>query len=343
MVTDTKNPMKRIHLFTTALLATVFLSPSTSSAKAEPLDELVFTGPPAVVSFPLIHMIETGALDDHARTVRWETWTHPDQLRVAVLRGQADFAAMPSNVVANLYNRGAPVRWVTVSTWGILWMVSTDATRTTLADFRGEEIAVPFRGDMPDLIFQTVVSEAGFDPRKEFRLRYVATPLDAIQLLLARQVSHALLAEPAISILLEKVDTKIGRRLAPELHRSLSIQEEWGRLFRRDARMPQAGVASIGEIDPALREAVHQAYAKSLQWCLDHPEAAGRLVARHLERIPPEAAAQALKVSPMEALTAAEAEEELRFFYQLLLDANPAILGGNMPPPEFFRDAGGGQ
>ena len=318
------------------ILAVVAL-PMISALAAQPRDELVFSGPPAVVSFPLIHMIETGALEDYVKSVRWETWTNPDQMRVAVLRGKADFAAMPSNVVANLYNRGAPVEWVTVSTWGILWMVSRSENLETLSDFRGEEIALPFRGDMPDLVFQAVAREAGLDPERDFRLRYVATPLDAVQLLLTRRVEHALLAEPAISILLERVNSGVARHLAPDLHRSVSLQEEWGRVFHREARMPQAGIAAIGKQSPTLRQAVHRAYTESLQWCLAHPEEAGQIVARHLKQVSPEAAARALEVSPMEALTAAEAEEELRFFYQVLQKANPAIVGGKMPPDDFFR------
>ncbi len=302
--------------------------------------ELVFTGPPAVVSFPIIHMIESGALDAFADEIRWETWTNPDQLRVAVLQGGADFAAMPSNVVANLYNRGAPVRWLSISTWGILWMVSRDSDKRTLRDFRGEEIVVPFRGDMPDLVFQAIAWEEGLDPQEDFSVRYVANPLDAVQLLVARRTRHALLAEPAVSMVLEKTSSGLTGLIAPDLNRSVSLQDEWGRVFERPARMPQAGLAAIGEDDPELLAAVAGAYAESLAWCLANPGEAGEIVAASIDRLTPEAAARALAVSPMEALSPSEAEEELRFFYDVLHRANPAIVGGKLPPDDFYEDAG---
>ena len=94
--------------------------------------------PPAAVSTPLIHMIDSGALKDIADHVEFQTWKDPDQLRVLVLGGKADFVAMPSNVAANLYNRGVGLRLLNISTWGVLWMVSRDKTAKTLSDFKGQ-------------------------------------------------------------------------------------------------------------------------------------------------------------------------------------------------------------
>src|SRR5574343_1399830 len=118
------------------------------------LERLVLAGPFAAVSFPLIHMVETGALQDVAQRVEFVAWKDPDQLRVLAMQGRADFVAMPTNVAANLYHRGVPLQLLNVSTWGVLWMVSRDTNLKTLADFKGKEVAIPFRADMPDIVFQ---------------------------------------------------------------------------------------------------------------------------------------------------------------------------------------------
>lgn len=307
------------------------------SGSAAEREELTLMGPPAVVSFPLVHMVETGALEEYAREVRWETWDNPDQLRAAVLEGKADFSAMPSNVVANLHNRGAPVRWVTVSTWGILWMVSTDPDRNSLADFRGAEVTVPYRGDMPDLVFRTLARAAGLNPDEDIELRYVSNPRHAASLLMAGQVDHALLSDPMLSVLLERTQQKGSNGGSTDLHRSVSLREEWGRLFDRESRIPQAGVASIGQADGELRKAVADAYTESLRWCLENPREAGEIVGRHLEQVTPGAARTALEVSPMEARSVEAAEEDLRFFYGKLHELNPAVIGGRVPSDTFFR------
>jgi len=97
------------------LLLTVLLF-VCGSVMAEKLPRLVLAGPSSSVSNPLIHMVESGALGDLADKVEFVSWRDPDQLRLMALNGQADVLAMPVNVAANLYNRGAKLRLLNVST-----------------------------------------------------------------------------------------------------------------------------------------------------------------------------------------------------------------------------------
>lgn len=297
---------------------------------------LVLGGPPAVVSFPFLHMIESGALDDVAQQVRFELWTNPDQLRISVLQGQTDFTALPTNVAANLASRGAPLRLLNVSTWGILWMVSRDADRSAITDFRGERIAIPFRGDMPDVLFGLLAEAAGMDPKKDFQVHYVASPLDAVSLIMARRIKHALLAEPAVSMLFHKTTTFPGKVIAPDLHRAFSLRKEWGRVFATANRIPQAGIAAVGKQDSILESRVAAAYEESLNWCLEYPAECGEVVARHIDRLSPEAVANALRVSPMQALPTRSIETELRHFFQQLHARDPGLIGGRLPDDSFY-------
>ncbi len=107
-------------------------------------------------------------------------------------------------------------------------MVSRDNNLKSLADFKGKEIVVPFREDMPDLVFKKLLKQQGLDPKKDFTLRYVSSPIDAMQMLILRRVDHALLAEPAISIALRKTGSFPISLVAPDLYRSVDLQDEWG-------------------------------------------------------------------------------------------------------------------
>ncbi|MFW5452239.1 ABC transporter substrate-binding protein [Thioalkalivibrio sulfidiphilus] len=320
-----------LPLFLFALLGPV-------PVQAEKLERLVLTGPPAAVSFPLVHMVVTGALEDLAHEVRFTHWRDPDQLRVMALGGQAQVLAMPTNVAANLYNRGAALRLLNVSTWGVLWLVSRDPDLRTLADLHGKEIAMPFRADMPDILFGTLARAQGLDPRRDFRLRYVGSPLDAMQLLVMRRVDHALLAEPAVSMALRRTQSFPVSLVAPDLYRSVDLQQEWGRVFEREARIPQAGIVVMGEVraNPALLERVQAAYSDSLRWCRDNPLPCGEIVAGQLDMLTPEAVADAIAVSQLEAVPAPAARPALEFFYQRLLEETPALVGGRLPDDAFF-------
>ncbi|MBA1263564.1 ABC transporter substrate-binding protein [Stutzerimonas sp. NM35] len=322
-------------------LLLTFLLLVSGPVMAEKLPRLVLAGPSSSVSNPLIHMVESGALDDLADKVEFVSWRDPDQLRLMALNGQADVLAMPVNVAANLYNRGAKLRLLNVSTWGLLWLVSRDLGLTRMADLRGKEITMPFRGDMPDILFGLLAEREGLDVRKDLRLRYVATPIDAMQLLLMRRTDHALLAEPAISMALRKADSGPLSLVAPQLHRSIDLQQEWGRLLQREARIPQAGIALMASVkdNPAIATRIASAYAESLQWCGEQAQACGEMVARHLTMLSAEAITDSLGVAQMQAVPAVQAQAEVEFFFEQLLQKNPALIGGKLPPEDFYTPA----
>ncbi len=310
-------------------------------ARAATLPELRLSGPPASVSNPLIHLAAQGRVPGLAERVRYLPWRDPDQLRALALRGEADFVAMPTNVAANLYNRGVPLKLVNVSVWGILFLVSRDAERRTLADFRGEEIAMPFREDMPDLVFQETAQALGLDPKKDFRLRYVASPLDAMQLLITRRVRHALLAEPAVSMALRKTQSFPVSAIAPELHRAVDIQQEWARAFRRRPRIAQAGIVALGAAaqDAALIARFRDAYAGATAWCQSQRAACGAEVAAVESRLSAEAVADSLGAAPLDAVPAAQARDELLFLFERLFKRHPQLLGGKLPDAGFLAGA----
>jgi len=299
---------------------------------------LVLAGPSATVSYPLIHMADSGSLDDIAPGARFQLWQNPDQLRAWAVGGDADFMAMPSNVAANLYTQGVPLRLLNVATWGMLWLVTRDPALRALKDFRGAEIAMPFRADMPDILFGLLASRLGLDPKQDFDLRYVPTPFDAIQQLLLRRVDHALLPEPAVSMVLRKSESFPVSVVAPTLYRGVNLSRAWGRILGREPRIPQAGVAAVGKssADAGLSGRVRARYADSLAWCLAHPAQCGELVARYVPMLTPDAVADSLAQSHDRAVDARDARAELEFFFQCLLADQPALIGGRLPDHDFY-------
>ncbi len=315
-------------LFSTACLAN----------DALPVKKLVIAGPPAGVSNGLIHMLASDGFADIAEEVEFILWSNPDQLRALALNGKVDFIAMPTNVAANLYNRGAPLTLLNVSQWGVLWMISRDPTMKTLADFKGQEIAIPFRADMPDIVFTHLAEKQGLTPSKDFKLNYTATPMDAMQLLIMRRVDHALLAEPAVSMALRKTKSFPLSIIAPELYRSVDLQQEWARVMGSEARIPQAGIAVLGDKrqNTALIERFETLYAAATQWCQNNQQQCGEEVAAKVPMLSAEAVSDALAAQVSHYATAFDAKQELEAFLQILLDKQPASVGGKLPNADFY-------
>lgn len=332
--------MRRRNLLAAGAGALALAAAPGLQAQPKRRAKLTLSGPFALVSYPLMRIADSGALADVADKVEFVAWKNPDQLRALAIEQSVDLVAMPSNVAANLYNRGVPLKLLDISTWGLLWMVSRDKGLNTLADFRGKEVVMPFRGDMPDIIFRLLTENQGIVVGKDIRLRYVASPIDAMQLLITRRADHALLAEPAVSMGLLKSHSFPVSVIAPELYRSVDIQQEWGRVLGRPPRIPQAGVTALkgAQDDVALLARFEAAQAQALTWCQANPEACGEMAARHVDMLTPAGVAEAMRAtrSTMSLVPAVKARTELEFFYQRLLDRQPGLVGGKLPAAGFY-------
>ncbi len=318
------------------ILLGVALVFSLQANEIKKVDTLVLSGPMASVSHPLFRMIETGALKDVAKNVKFVMWKSPDELRALTLHGNADFIAIPTNVAANLYNKGVDIRLLNVSVWGILNMVSRDKTKKTLADFKGCEIAMPFRGDMPDIVFQEIVKKEGLNPQKDFKIRYVNSPIDAMQMLIMRRVDHALLAEPAISMALRKTNSFPLKLIAPDLYRSTDLQKEWGKVFKIEGKIPQAGMAVIGQKNSYLVKRFNEEYTKALKWYKTHPKEAGVLAHKYVPMLLPEAVSDSIAHVQLDDVKAKDAQKDLEFFFNILKENNPKTIGGKLPDNGFY-------
>ena len=309
-----------------------------NAEEIQKVEKLILSGPMASVSHPLIHMIETGALNDVADKVEFKLWKSPDELRAYTLRGGADFIAMPTNVAANLYNKGVELKLLNVSVWGILGMLTRDKTKKTLKDFVGCEIAMPFRADMPDIVFEEIAKKQGLDPKKDFKLRYLSSPIDAMQMLIMRRVDHALLAEPAISIALRKTGSFPLKLVAPDLYRTDMLEKEWGEVFKVESKIPEAGMAVIGDMmkNEYVIKRFNEEYAKSLAWYKANPKEAGEMMVKTIPMLDAEGVADSIAFTQLDVVTAKEAKKDLEFFYDVLKSNNPKTIGGKLPNEGFY-------
>jgi len=299
---------------------------------------LLLAGPPAPVSFPLMQLASGNLLADFGFKAEFRLWNTLDQLRALVMQGEVDFIALPTHAAANLYNKGAPIQLMDVSTWGLVWLVSRDSSRRTLASFRGEEIVVPFRADTPDILLNYLARQQGLNPEQDFRLRYVASPFEAMQLLVSRRSAHALLSEPAVSMAFHKTRTFSVTAVAPRLYRTIDLQQEWGRVLKRDPLIPMAGIAALGAArgNVELLDIVDETLAHTYAWCRTQPLACGAMARRYASMLISEAVADALEVIPNLRRSATHARSELEFFYTQLLQHDPEIIGGQLPDDHFY-------
>ena len=304
------------------------------SVPAAPRERLVLAGPTAAVSFPLIHMAETGALADWADTVEFRHWKSPDQLRVLIARREVDFSATPVNLPAIMANRGMPVRLLNVSVWGLLWFVSADPDVRKVADLAGKPLLTTFQRDLPALLLERLLDAQGLTSARAPAIRYARDAQDATTLLLTGEARSALLPEPSVSLLL----AQSARRGGAPLHRVQSLEDAWRGTFTDHPDLPQAGIMANAGVagDRVLGEAFARAYDRSARWCKAEPAECARLVHKYLDFLPVGAIETSIRVTRLESRDAQSVRPDLEALYGLILRHNPEAVGGRLPDAGFY-------
>lgn len=294
---------------------------------------LTLWGPPAAPSIVLGQAVASDALKRIDPTVTFKTWRTPDEMRAGLSSGTMQAVIVPSNVAANLYNRGLGVYLLNIMTRGLLYVVA-GADITRIEDLAGKTLAVPFRNDMPDFIMRRLLAKAGLKPGTNLRVDYAGTPPEAMQMLVAGRVDAALLAEPAVSaaILRAKVSLK-------NFTRAIDCQKEWAKIIGGDGFIPQAGLAVtrsfVEKVGPEGLKTVQRALQEAVDFVLEHPVRAALPVATELGLMSP-IIAQAIPYSNLAALPASSVRPALESFFSVLAEDDPRIIGGKLPDDAFY-------
>lgn len=318
-----------------AVAAAALLTAPAAAQQPQPLDELTLIGPASLpLSLSLARVVDAGGLSDVAQKVSFSTWTNPDQLRASLISGQAPLAAAPSYAAANLYNRGLDIKLLNVVAWGIIYVVGPGDGPISWQELRGSTVAVPFKGDMPDLVFRYLAEQNGLNPDTDLDLQYMAAPTEAVAKVVTGGADYAVLPEQTASVAVAK-----GGQPGAPFAKVIDLQVEWGKATGGQPRIPQAGIVVSGQFyrqNPEVIAAVQRELAAAVAWVNENPEAAGQLAHRYLNADPAITAA-AIPTFNLIFSSSADARPELEFFYTRLAASAPEIIGGKLPDDGFYH------
>jgi NitT/TauT family transport system substrate-binding protein len=301
------------------------------------IPELVLVGPPGPMAIPLAYLVENNKLDDIAENTELVIWENTDQLR-AIVGGATEghFVTMPSNSAALFYNKGTDLQLLDISVWGILYVVSTDSEITTIEDLKGKEVVVPFKGGMPDLLFNDICRENGIDTSKDLTIYYANTPQQAASLILSGEKDCAVLTEPLVTQVLTK-----GKASGMDIYRCIDLQVEWSRASGLGEKIPIAGTVALPAIrdNPDAIARFMEEYSLAVAWLKENPDEAG-LLGSQIEQLGFEAkpVAESIKNTRWDFTPAKDCRGDIEAFFTALADQNPEIIGGKLPDDGFYYE-----
>lgn len=304
-------------------------------AEAAGLAGLAVHASPAGASVLLARVVTSGALDGLAPGARIEAWRSPDVLRAGIVKGDVRVFSAPSTVAANLYNRGAALRLLSVIGFGNISIVTADNAVNSLGDLRGRTIQLFFKNDMPDLVFRCLMRRGGLIEERDYRIDYAGSATEATQLLLARKATIAVLGEPVGTMALA-----LGAKSGLPLRRAIDLAQAWGEITGGATRIPVLGIAvgeSLVRDHPDFIRAFHAATREAVQWMRANPAAAGQLAARDFG-LDAAALTASLAESNIDVVPARTARPDLESLWNALAEISPGVIGGRLPDEAFYLD-----
>jgi NitT/TauT family transport system substrate-binding protein len=302
--------------------------------RSKTLEKLLIQAPASPPSVALAKLVHDRAFEGLAGSAEFALWKDPDELRGRITGGQAHISGLSVNVAATLYNKGLGVKLTSVYIWGILYVVSADPNIRAWADLKGQELLIPFKGDLPDILGQLLMQQRGLELGKDIQPRYVSAAPEAAGLLAAGQARHAILSEPSATLAFLK-----AKEAGVALYRVIDMQKDWAAVTGRPARLPMAGVVvlpGLAQDHPQILQRLRAKHAEAVAWVRQNPAEAARLGATYIPTMPEAAMAASMPYIQLEYVDAAAARPEIEFFFQQLARLSPALYGNALPDDKFY-------
>lgn len=250
-----------------------------------------------------------------------------------VMSGQADMAIVPTNMAAIIYNNGNPYKYISSNTHGNLFIVGKSELRS-LSDLKGTVVGVIGQGQVPDMVFKTLLNNEKVDFVEgdspidgKVTLYYGASDGGLLlPMINQKKVDYGLLGEPAVTTALSKID---GLKVV------FDIQKLWGGGFE------QAGLLASDDLSDEFIEDFFAELEKNSDFALNDPTKA-------LERINDrfiDGSETTVKVlnedtvrrSNIKLVKAKDCKEEVMQLLSAFYSLNPSSVGGKVPDEGFFR------
>lgn len=320
-----KHKFKRIGF--TLLTGLVLISCKNNHTDSKHLEVLTLRGPSAM---SMLHMIgEFTELDDFS--VSHIVYDEPLQIRAKMLREEPEMALIPTNMAANLFNKGVPYKLAAISIWGTLEVFGNDPSISTWEDLRGKRVHLMAKGMTPDILFRFLAVQNNLDPDNDLILDYsFPTHSDLANAVIAGLADISVLSEPLVTMV---------RNKNPSVETIFNLETEWKKVFNEEFAIPQTSLVVRSSFADENHDLVRSYIEKYMIYCqkvVDNPEKAAPLAVSN--NILPDilTAVQSIPGCNMRVEPSWLVKEKVYEYLKVFYNFNPESIGGRVPDETFF-------
>ena len=312
--------------------------PSASTSQESPdrptLNFMALSGPTGVGAAYLMDRYSAENAPDDAPFVLHSTVEADNQVvSNALINGDADIAAMATNVAASLYAKtDGAIQVLCVNTLGVLYILEKGDSVHSMSDLAGKTVYATGQGANPEYVLNYLLTQNGVDPAS----------VD-IQWMTAQEVS-AKMASSEEGICMLPVPAATALLLQDSgVRQAISLSDAWDHL--EQGALPQGCLvarAGFVEENPQLVEDFLAAYQASIAYMSDEEnlDAAAGLVAKFGITANEKVAAAAIPQCNLTYVTGKEMRTMLEDYYSVLFQTAPDSIGGSLPYDSFYYGVG---
>lgn len=257
--------------------------------------------------------------------------TDASNITAALISGDVDIAALPTNAAAVVYNKtGGGVRMAAINTLGVLYLVQNTENRTITSwdDLDGMTVYVPAQN--PTILFRALADKSGADVVID---NTYAQPADLRTALAAGEVDLAVLPEPMVTIALSAND---------QLGVAMDLTSEWDAVFPAGSLVQGCLVvrAEFADEHPDVVDAFLAEYEASVSLLTDDIDTAAQYIEETGIFAQSAVAKKAIPNCNICFLTGDDMKAAMTEFSEILYDINPEAIGGSVPADDFYYIAG---
>lgn len=254
-----------------------------------------------------------------------------DEIVPLLVKGDLDAAAIPANLAATLYQKtNGAVEVAAINTLGVLYIVeNSDAQYSSIADLKGKTILTTGKGTTPEYVLRYVLSENGLDPDKDVTIEYFSESTEVVAQMTARgEGTIAMLPQPFVTSALSQVEgLSVKFDMSEEWEKVAGSQLVTGVLVARKDAV---------EADPEAFDAFLSAYQASTEAANTDLEGTAALCESYGIVAKAALAQKALPECNIVFITGEEMRTALETYFQVLYDADPTSVGGQLPADDFY-------
>lgn len=129
-----------------------------------------------------------------------ETYQSPTDVTAKLIKGEADVAALPSNMAAVLYNKTeGQIVAVSPIALGVLHILGNNVDITEVSQLKGKTIVASGQGGTPEYVLQKVAEAAGLKLYEDVQVEWLANHAEVNTKLLSTEGAIAMIPEPFVS------------------------------------------------------------------------------------------------------------------------------------------------